>query len=134
MCKLVRRKHKRLVSPRLHVRLNDRSTSTREWNDFRFLELVLLLASLTRTCKLRRRKHKHKRKERKLKNSEKLSVYILVRHVGIKSGAKRQSSVFDVLVFCHPVWRIVTVWPVSAKGPLLLLLFREIKNMQLIIL
>ena len=98
MCKLVRRKHKRLGSPRLHVRLNDASESTREWNDFHSLALVPLLASLSRTCKLGRRNHKHKRKERKLKNSEKLSVYILVRHVGIKSGAKRQSFVFDVLV------------------------------------
>ena len=31
-------------------------------------------------CKPGRRKHKHKRKERKLKNSVKLSAYILVTH------------------------------------------------------
>ena len=39
-----------------------------------------MLASLRRTCKPGRRKHKHKRKERKLKNSDKLSAYILVIH------------------------------------------------------
>ena len=42
------------------------------------LVLVLMLASLRRTCKTGGRKHKHKRKERKLKNSDKLSAYILV--------------------------------------------------------
>ena len=74
----------------LHVRRNDASisTSTRKWNDFH--SLVLGLASLRPTCKPGRRKHKHKRKERKLKNSDKLSAYILVRHIGIKSRAKRQ--------------------------------------------
>ena len=45
---------------------------------------------LRRTYKPGRRKHK--RNERKLKNSDKLSAYILVRHVGIKSRAKRQSG------------------------------------------
>ena len=68
----------------LHVRRNDASisTSTREWNDFHslVLVLVLLLASLRRKCKPGRRKHKHKRKERKLKNSDKLSAYIPVTH------------------------------------------------------
>ena len=39
------------------------SISTREWNDFHSLVLVLMLASLRRTCKPGRRKHKHKRKE-----------------------------------------------------------------------
>ena len=57
------------------------STSTREWNDFHSIVLVSVLASLRRTCKPERRKHKHKRKERKLKNSDKLSAYILVIHV-----------------------------------------------------
>ena len=58
-----------LCRPGLHVRRNDASisTSTREWNDFHYLVLVLELASLRRTCKLGRRKHKHKRKERKLR-------------------------------------------------------------------
>ena len=41
---------------------------------------MLVLASLRRTFKPGRRKHKHKRKERKLKNSDKLSAYILVTH------------------------------------------------------
>ena len=45
------------------------------------LVLVLVLASLRRTCKPGRRKHKHKRKEIKLKNSDKFSAYILVTHV-----------------------------------------------------
>ena len=69
-----------LRRPGLHVRRNDASisTSTIEWNDFHSLVLVLVLASFHRTCKLGRRKHKHKRKERKLKNSDKLSAYILV--------------------------------------------------------
>ena len=97
-CKPVRRKHKALClrlclclrRPGLHVRCNN--ASTREWNDFHSLELVLVLVSLRRTCKPGRRKHKNKRKERKLKNSDKLSAYILVRHVGIKSRAKRQSG------------------------------------------
>ena len=53
-------------------------TSTREWNDFHSLLLVLMLASLRRTCKPGRRKQKHKRKEMKLKNSDKLSAYNLV--------------------------------------------------------
>ena len=71
-----------LRRPGLHVRRNDASisTSTRGWNDFHSLVLVLMLASLRRTCKPGRRKHKHKRKERKLKNSDKLSAYNLVTH------------------------------------------------------
>ena len=71
-----------LRRPGLHVRRNDASisTSTREWNDFHSLVLVLMLASLRRTCKPGRRKHKHKRKERKLKNSDKLSAHNLVTH------------------------------------------------------
>ena len=73
-----------LRRPGLHVRRNDASistsTSTREWNDFYSLVLVLMLASLRPTCKPGRRKHKHKRKERKLKNSDKLSAYNLVTH------------------------------------------------------
>ena len=39
---------------------------------------MFVLASLRRTCKPGRCKHKHKRKERKLRNSDKLSAYILV--------------------------------------------------------
>ena len=43
-----------LRCPGLHVRRNDASistsTSTREWNDFHSLVLVLMLASLHRTC------------------------------------------------------------------------------------
>ena len=52
----------------LHVRRNDASISksTREWKSFHSLVLLLMLASLRRTCKPARRKHKHKRKERKL--------------------------------------------------------------------
>ena len=71
-----------LRRPGLHVRRNEASisTSTREWNDFHSLVLVLVLASLRRTCKPGRRKHKYKRKEGKLKNSDKLSAYILVTH------------------------------------------------------
>ena len=70
----------RLRRPGLHVRRNDASTSTstREWNDFH--SLVLVLVSLRGMCKPGRRKHKHKRKEIKLKNSDKLSAYILVTH------------------------------------------------------
>ena len=70
-------------------------------NDFHFLVLVLVpvLASLRPTCKPGRRKRKHKRKKRKLKNSDKLSAYILVRHVGIKSRAKRQSGRAIVPIF-----------------------------------
>ena len=56
------------------------------------LRLCLCLRQLRRTCKPGRRKHKHKRKERKLKNSDKLSAYILVRHVRIESCAKGQSG------------------------------------------
>ena len=56
------------------------SASTREWNDFHSLVLVLMHASLRRTCKPGRRKHKHKRKERKVRNSDKLSAYNLVTH------------------------------------------------------
>ena len=50
----------------LHVRRKDASTSTstREWKSFH--SLVLVLASLRRTCKLERRKHKHKRKHKAL--------------------------------------------------------------------
>ena len=71
-----------LRRPGLHVRRNDASisTSAREWNDFHSLVLVLVFASLRRTCKPGRRKHKDKRKERNLKNSDKLSAYILVTH------------------------------------------------------
>ena len=71
-----------LRRPGLHLRRNDASisTSTREWNDFLSLVLMLMLASLRRTCKPGRRKDKHKRKERKLKNTDKLSAYSLVTH------------------------------------------------------
>ena len=41
---------------------------------------LLVFASLRRTCKPGRRKRKHKCKKRKLKNSDKLSAYILVTH------------------------------------------------------
>ena len=46
----------------LHVRRNDASisTSTREWKSFHSLTLVLMLASLRRTCKPEQRKRKHK--------------------------------------------------------------------------
>ena len=57
-----------LHHPIVHVRHNDASistsTSTREWNNFH--SLVLMLASLRRTCKLGWRKHKHKRKHKGL--------------------------------------------------------------------
>ena len=88
-CKPVRRKHKRLVLALVFMltsfrltRTNDASisTSTRKWNDLHSLLLVPMFVSLGRKCKSGRRKHKHKRKERKLKNSEKLSAYILVTH------------------------------------------------------
>ena len=71
-----------LRRPGLHVRRNDASisTSTREWNDFHSLVLVLMLASLRCTRKPGQRKHEHKLKERKLKNSDKLSAYNLVTH------------------------------------------------------
>ena len=75
----------RLRRPSLHVRRNDASilsTSTRKFNDF--YSLVLVLTSLRRKWKPGQCKHKHKRMERKLKNSDKFSAYILVRHVGIK--------------------------------------------------
>ena len=57
-----------LRRPGLHVRRNDASTSTstREWKSFHSLMLVLMLASLRRTCKQERRKHKHKRKHKAL--------------------------------------------------------------------
>ena len=57
-----------LRRPGLHVRRNDAitSTSTREWKSFHSLVLVLMLASLRRTCKPGRRKHKHKRKHKAL--------------------------------------------------------------------
>ena len=42
------------------------STNTREWKSFHSLVLVLMLASLRRTCKPARRKHKHKRKHKAL--------------------------------------------------------------------
>ena len=38
----------------------------REWKSFHSLVLVLMLASLRRTCKPGRRKHKHKRKHKAL--------------------------------------------------------------------
>ena len=56
------------------------------------LVLALLHHTCSGTCKLGQREHKLKRKERKLKNSDKLSAYIPVCHVGIKSCAKRQSG------------------------------------------
>ena len=99
-CKPVRRKHKRLVLALVFMltsfrltRTNDASisTSTRKWNDFHSRLLVLVLASLGRKCKSGRRKHKHKRKERKLKNSEKLSAYILVTHA-FPFSAKLESN------------------------------------------
>ena len=51
-----------LRHPGLHVRRNDAntSTSTREWKSFHSFVLVLMIASLRRTCKPGRRKHKHK--------------------------------------------------------------------------
>ena len=57
-----------LRRPGLHVRRNDASTSTstREWKSFHSLVLVLMLASLRRTCKPGRRKHMHKRKHKAL--------------------------------------------------------------------
>ena len=45
--------------------------------DFHSLVVVLVLALLHRMCKPGQRKHKHNCKERKLKNSDKLSAYIL---------------------------------------------------------
>ena len=57
-----------LRNPGLHVRRNDTSTSTRtrEWKSFHCLVLVLMLASLRRTCKRRRRRHNHKRNHKAL--------------------------------------------------------------------
>ena len=57
--------------------------------------LVRVLASFRCTCKLGRRKHKHKRKERKLKNSDKLSAYILVTHA--LPFAKCRQQIFMLL-------------------------------------
>ena len=54
-----------------------------------------MLASLRCTGKLGRGKHKHKRKERKLKNSDKLSAYILVTHV--LPFAKWRQQIFILL-------------------------------------
>ena len=71
-CKPVRRKHKRLV-----------------------LALVLMLASSRFTRTTQRRKHKHKRKEIKLKNSDKLSAYILVTHA--LPFAKWRQQIFMLL-------------------------------------
>ena len=88
--KPVRRKHKRLVLALVFMLASFRSTCTtqrrkhkhehKRMERFHSLVLVLVLASLRRTCKLGRRKYKYKRKERKLKNSDKLSAYILVTH------------------------------------------------------
>ena len=64
-------------------------------NDFHSLVLVLVLASLCRTCKPGRRKHKHKRKERKLKHSDKFSAYILVTHA--LPFAKWRQEIFMLL-------------------------------------
>ena len=47
------------------------------------------------TCKPVRRKHKHKRKEIKLKNSDKLSAYILVTHA--LPFAKWRQQIFMLL-------------------------------------
>ena len=51
-----------LRRPGLHVRRNDASTttSTREWKSFHSVVLVLMLASLRRTCKPGGRKLKQK--------------------------------------------------------------------------
>ena len=110
-CKPMRRKHKRLVLAfvlsyacvvPVYTYDTSISTSTREWNDFH--SLVLVLPSLRRTCKPARRK------QRKLKNSDKLSAYILVRHVGIKSRAKRRARPryrAKVLCFCPCVCHLM---------------------------
>ena len=86
-CKPVRRKHKRLVFALVFMLASSRFTRTTQRRKHKhkhkrmaFHSLVLVLASLRRTCKPGRRKHKHKRRERKLKNSDKLSAYILVTH------------------------------------------------------
>ena len=55
-----------LLRPGLNVRRNDASTSTREWKSLHSLVLVLVLASLRRTCRPGRRKHKHRRKHKAL--------------------------------------------------------------------
>ena len=64
--------------PGLHVRHNNASinTSTREWNDFNFLVLVLvlMLASLRRTCKSGRHKHKTSTRKYKAQKSTKLAA------------------------------------------------------------
>ena len=98
-----------LCRPGLYIRRNDAniSTSTREWNNFH--SLVLVLALLHRTCKLGRCKHKDKRKERKLENSDRLSAYILVHHVGIKSHTKRWPGCMIVPNFYTSVLVYVTL-------------------------
>ena len=56
---------------------------------------MLVLASFRRTCKLGPRKHKRKRKERKLRNSDKLSAYILVTYA--LPFAKWRQEIFMLL-------------------------------------
>ena len=80
----------------------------------------LIVASLRSTYKLGRRKNEHKRKERKLKNSEKLSPYILVRHVGIKSRAKRQSGRAIVPNFYASALAYVMLMPITCVSILML--------------
>ena len=74
----------------LHVRGNDASTSTREWKSFHSLVLVLMLASLCRTCEPARRKCKYKRKHKAL---------MFASHVGFLCLCLRRTRLYDCCIF-----------------------------------
>ena len=120
--KPVRRKHKRLVLASVLMVASSRFTRTtqrhkhkhkhKRMERFPFscacaFACACVVASFRR--KPGRYKHRHKHKERKLKNSDNLSAYILVRHVGIKSRAKRQSSLAILLHFYASALAYVTL-------------------------
>ena len=91
------------------IRRNDASTSTNtiEWKSFHFLVLVLMLASLCRTCKPARRKHKRKHKALMLASHRFTRRFLVL----------MLASYVNVNLICLPtehqraLWELVQRWP-----------------------
>ena len=82
-------------------------------------------------CKQKGGKHKHKHKERKLKNSDKLSAYILVTHAlpfsamlesNLHQKADRPSGCAKLLCFCACVRHLMLMLIVQVNILVLMLL------------
>ena len=97
-----------LRRPGLHIPRNDTSTSTREWKSFHSLVLVLVLASLRRTCKPGRRKRKHKRKHKVLmlashRFTHRFLVLMLVLMLMLSLRRTCKPSFSARFVYMHPI-------------------------------